>query len=366
MLKDSDLKELLQFTPGAPVLSIYLNLDPSLGNAEAQKLHLRSLLKPVNRPADVAAVEHYISREFDWSGRSIVIFSCAEKDFLRAYPLAVPVMDMVRVSDRPVVKPLANLWDNYSGYGVALVDKQGVRLFFFHMGELSEQEGMLGEEVKHVKRGGASTFPGRLGGTAGRTRHEPEKVERNMKDAVEFAVNFFEQKHVRRILIGGTDENVAAWRALLPRHLQSLVMGEFSMPMTASQGEVLSRALKLGMEAEVEHEARQVNEIIDLAAKGGAGVIGLEKTLEAIQRELVRRLVVLPNFRSRGFICDSCGRLTVHPTETCPTCGEKLAPTTDVVEYAVSGALRNGADVQVVHDNPALEKAGGIGALLRF
>jgi peptide subunit release factor 1 (eRF1) len=367
MLKDSDLKELLQYTPGAPVLSVYLNLDPSLGNAEVHKLRLRSLLKTVNLPEDTAAVDQFISHEFDWSGRGVVVFSCAAHGFLRAYPLAVPVLDLIRVSDRPVVKPLADLWDNYGGYGVALVDKQGARLFFFHMGELSEQEGILGQEVKHVKRGGASTFPGRRGGIAGRTRHAEELVERNLKEIAEFAARFFEEKHIRRILIGGTDENVASLRGLLPRHWQSLVMGTFTMAMTASHTEVLNKALQLGKTAELEHEARLVDEMTDLAAKGGAAVLGLEKTLEAIHRDQVKRMMILPNLRSRGFICDTCGRLTVHPAEACPACGAKLVPTSDVVEFAVSGVLRNGGDVQVVHDNnPALEKAGGIGAVLRF
>jgi peptide chain release factor subunit 1 len=366
MLKDSDLKELLQYTPGAPVLSLYLNLDPTQGNAEAHKLRLRGLLKSANLPEDMAAVEGYFAHEFDWSGRSVVVFSCAAKGFLKAFPLAMPVTDMIRVSDRPVVKPLADLWDNFGGYGVALVDKQGARLFFFHLGELSEQEGVLGQEVKHIKRGGASTFPGRRGGTAGQTRHEDELIDRNMKDSAEFAAHFFEENHVRRILIGGTDENVALLRGLLPRNWQSLVMGTFTMAMTASHTEVLTKALQLGQAAEQEHEARLVDEVINLAAKGGAAVIGLEKTLEAIQRDQVKRMVVLPGLRSRGYICDACGRLTVHPSEVCPTCGEKLQPTTDVIEFAVSGVLRNGGDVQVVHNNPALEKVGGIGALLRF
>jgi len=366
MLKDSDLKELLQYTPGAPVLSLYLNLDPTLGNAEAHKLRLRSLLKSANLPDDMAAVDQFFSQEFDWSGRSVAVFSCAANSFLRAYPLAVPVIDLIRVSDRPVVKPLADLWDNYGGYGVALVDKQGARLFFFHMGELSEQEGYLGEEVKHIKRGGASSFPGRRGGTAGQTRHAEELVDRNMKEIAEFAAHFFEENHIRRILIGGTDENVAVLRGLLPRHWQSLVMGTFTMAMTASHTDVLTKALQLGKAAELEHEARLVDEITNLSAKGGAAVVGVEKTLEAIHRDQVKRMVVLPNLRSRGYICDACGRLTVHPSETCPACGAKLGPTSDVVEFAVSGVLRNGGDVQVIHDNPALEKAGGIGALLRF
>jgi len=366
MLKDSDLKELLQFTPEAPVLSVYLNLDPAGGTAETHKLRLRNLLKAVNLPEDVARVEEYFLHEFDWTGRGVVVFSCADRKFLKSYPLALPVVDMVRVSDRPVVKPLADLWDNYGGYGVVLVDKQGARLFFFHMGELSEQEGILGEEVKHVKRGGASTFPGRRGGIAGRTRHEDELESRNMKSTADFAAHFFEEKHIRRILIGGTDENAALLRGLLPKAWQSLVVGTFTMGMTASHTEVLVKALQIGQAAETQRESRLVDEVINLSAKGGAAVVGLEKTLEAVHRDQVKRLVLMPGYRSRGYICDSCGRLTVYGEDACASCGAKPQPVTDVVEFAVSDVLRRGGEVDVVHENPALEKAGGIGALLRF
>ena len=54
-----------------------------------------------------------------------------------------------------------------------------------------------------------------------------EVVDRNMKDSVDFAVHFFEENRVRRVMIGGTDENVSLFRSLLPKSWQSLVMNSF-------------------------------------------------------------------------------------------------------------------------------------------
>jgi len=259
MFSDNDLRELLEFKSSEPVLSLYLNTDLTEENADAYRLRLRNMLKAINLPEDVSAVEQYVNHQFDWSGRALAAFSCASQGFFRAYPLAVPVQNTIRVSDRPSVKPLADLLDTYGGYGVALVDKQGARLFFFHLGELHEQEGVLGELVKHTKRGGASSFPGRQGGVAGRTNRMEEKIERNLKDAAEFATHFFEENHVRRVLIGGTDENVASFRSLLPKAWQSLVMGTFAMSMTASHADVLSKALQIGKEAEHQREHRDLS-----------------------------------------------------------------------------------------------------------
>ena len=84
----------------------------------------------------------------------MVVFSCSPDKFFRAYSLAIPVRNQVIISNQPHVKPLASLLDYYGGYGVALVDKQGARLFSFHLGELKEQEGILGESIRHTKHGG--------------------------------------------------------------------------------------------------------------------------------------------------------------------------------------------------------------------
>ncbi len=366
MLSESDLRELLDFTSSSPVLSVYLNTDPSEGNADAYRLRLRTMLKDILLPQDVSAVEHYFTHQYNWSGRGVAVFSCHADGFFRAYPLAVPVRNMVYVGDRPAVKPLANLFDTYGGYGVALVDKQGARAFYFHLGELREQEGVLGEAVKHTKRGGASSYPGRMGGVAGRTRYAEELVERNMKDSVEFITRFFEENKVRRVLICGTDENINMFRNMLPKAWQSLVVGSFPMSMTATHTEVLNKALEVGREAELRREARLVEDLITLSAKGGNAVTGLEATLKAISQGRVQILIFLDGFRKRGFFCKEHGILTLSRDDPDVACGDELEVVYDVVELAVNQVLRTGGNIEVISASPDLEKAGNIGAMLRY
>ncbi len=367
MFTDNDLRELLEFVSPDPILSLYLNTDPAQGNADAYRLRLRAMLKEINLARDVTAVEDYFSREYGWTGKSVAVFSCAAQSFFRAYPLAVPVRNLLHVSDRPSVKPLADLLDNYGGYGVVLVDKQGARLFFFHLGELREQEGMMGEAVKHIKRGGASSFPGRRGGMAGRTNFEEEKIERNMKDAADFAIRFFEANHVRRILIGGTEDNIHLFRGLLPKAWQSLVMGTFAMAMTASHSEVLSKALQLGLEAERQREQRLVEELVTLAAKGSAAVVGLSDTLAAINQGRVKTLTFVEGLQKEGYLCPSCGALSANVEDPCTHCGlARMERTLDVVDLAVHAVMHNGGEVATAPLSPAFEKVGSIGALLRF
>lgn len=366
MLTDRDLQELLSYKADTPVLSVYLNTDLSQGNAEVHKLYLRSMLREIDLHEDVEAVNRYFDHEHNWSGRSVVVFSCAAQKYLRAFSLAVPVRSRVRVGEQPHVKPLADLLDSYGGYGVVLVDKQGARLFHFHLGELREQEGILGESVRRTKRGGGSQAAGRRGGTAGQTAYVEEVTERNIKEAVGFAIHFFTENSVRRILIGGTEDTVAMFRNLLPKSWQSLVVGTFSIGMTASHNEVLDRAMQVGLQAERSREARLVDVLMTNAAKGRGGVINLDDTFGAIREGRVQTLVIREGYRTPGTRCKSCGYLSAVELEYCPFCGGECEVIRDAVELAVHQVMRAGGDVEVLHADQAVGSFNQIGALLRY
>ncbi len=366
MLEDRDLQDLLHYQPGQPVLSAYLNTDPTEGNADAYKLRLRNMLRDVQMSEDVETIMRYIEHEHDWTGRSVAIFSCAPQKFLKAYSLAVPIRSRVRTSDRPFVKPLADLFDSYGGYGVVLVDKQGARLFYFHLGELREQDGIVGESVRHTKRGGGSQAAGRRGGVAGQTDYVEEVTERNIKDAVGFATRFFSENNVRRIVIGGTDENVALFRGQLPKVWQSLVIGSFPMSMTASHNEVLERTMKIGEEAEVRREAHLAETVVTNAAKGRGGVIGLEDTLSAVREGRVLSLLIRDGYRAAGYRCKSCGHLSSLPMGSCPFCEAETEEIPDVVEIAVRQVMQSGGEIEVLRGDHAVKGFSEIGALLRY
>lgn len=367
MIYEQEVHELIEYRPGYPVLSVYLNLDPARGNLESNKLRLRQMIKEYEAdvPEDIEQIERFIEHEFDWSGRSLVIFSCAADDTFRHYSFPIAIRSRARLFNRPYVKPLAALLDNYGHYGVALVDRQGARLFHFHLGQLQEQEGVMGEEVRHTKSGG-SQAAGSRGGVAGQTRHVEGIAERNLKESAQFAARFFEEHKVRRVLLGGTDENLAQFVDHLPKRWQSLVMGTFPINMTASPDLVLEKALEVAAQSEASREQKLVEGIITAAAKGAEGTIGLDDTLGAIHAGNVQTLVMADGFRAAGFRCQGCGFLSAQAAGKCPFCGSPLEEIEDAVELAVRQVMSTGGEVEVIEHNDQLEQAGNIGALLRY
>jgi peptide subunit release factor 1 (eRF1) len=187
-----------------------------------------------------------------------------------------------------------------------------------------------------------------------------------MKDSVEFAMHFFEDNHVRRILVGGTDENVKLFCSLLPKAWQSLVMGTFHMSMTASLNEVRTRALELGMQAEAERETRLIDRLTNQAAKGSGAVVGLEGTLDSINQGRVQTLLISEGFRKNAFRCKATGQLTTKPEDVCG--GEHdIEKIYDVVDLAVNQVMHSGGEVEVIiAKKEALDAVGSIGAILRY
>ncbi len=374
MIRQEDLQELLDFeVEEGEVVSVYLDVDPAQQTSEVIKLQARALMKEGNCPdQDTETIEQYLDFSYDWSKPGLAIFSCADQDFFRAFPAAVSFRNRIRLGRKPYVKPLAHLLDHYAYYGVVVVDRVGARFFEYHLGELQDTAGTMGEDIRKQKLGGGSS---RGGGTSSATgqrggqggRHEEEAVLRNLRDAAAAAQQFFASKPIRRLFLGGTAETVAQFRDYLPKQLQSRIAGSFPIDMTAGEHEVRERSLELLHQANAEREQKLIQTMVTTAAKGGNAVTGLSDTLRTVSEGRVQTLIISDGFRSPGYVHEATNYLTVYENNSVPFGdGDKLMKVEDIVDAAVSRTMAQGGYVEIVSDNPDLEKAGRIGALLRY
>ncbi|HSN73507.1 MAG TPA: Vms1/Ankzf1 family peptidyl-tRNA hydrolase [Anaerolineae bacterium] len=366
MIDQATLHELVGFQStqkNAATLSLYLDVDPRHRTTDEYRLALRHLLTAVDGQAskeDCARVERYIEKEYDRQSRSLVCFSCAAEDFWHAIPLAAPVEDMVFAGLRPYVKPLSDILDTYTRYGVVLLDREGGHLFMFHLGTLEGVSGVAGEDIKRHKQGGwaAARFQ----------RREDEAAYRNLKEVVEMTSEFVRSGDVRRLILGGTDETVAQFAAMLPKGVQQLVVGAINADVTAGPAEVGEKSLALIREVAAARKAKLVDQLITTAAKGGPAALGLANTLLAVDARRARHLVLDDGFAAPALRCDHCGYVGVEPAEddACPLCETPLRVLPDAADSLVRWAIEQDIDVTFVSDNADLQQAGAIGALLRY
>lgn len=363
MMQEHDLHELAELvSEEAPILSLYLNMERHSRSPETFKLTLRGLLAQGATldaaAADIERCERFFEHEYDRQGRGVACFSCQARKFWRAYPLLVPVQNMVFVGRRPFIKPLSDLWDNYDRFAVLMADREGARAFVYHLGALVDTAGTLGAEVKRHKQGGWAAQK--------LQRHEDQEARQNLKEAAEWANAYLAGHKVTRVVLSGTDANLAELRSQLPRALLDKVVGQVTLDMSATPAEVWERGFEVAQAAQREAEEALLEEVITQAHKGGGAVIGLADTLTAAQQGRIHQLLLDPELHVAGLQCTNCHAVILETQSACPYCGGTLAPTADAVNLVVHQSLEAGVKVSALASSERLAEVGGIAAVLRY
>jgi peptide subunit release factor 1 (eRF1) len=186
-----------------------------------------------------------------------------------------------------------------------------------------------------------------------------------MREAAGAAAQFFANKPIRRLFLGGTSENVAQFRELLSKQLQSTVAGIFSIDMTAGEHEVREQSLILLKQANSDRERKLVQTLITTNAKGGSATVGLDDTLQAVSDKRVQTLVISDGLRIPGYVLDQAGFVVANLARS-PLSDTELLEVPDVIDSAVAYTMIQGGHVEVIADDPDLEAVGRIGAILRY
>jgi hypothetical protein len=343
-----------------PVLSVFLNVDPKQRTVDEYRLALRNMISGAEKAsaADIQRVQNFVEMGYNRQGCGLIMFSCAAADFWWAQSVQPPIADKCFVSFRPYIRPLAMLLDTYERYGVIQVDQSGARLYLFHMGVLEAAEGHLGEEVKLHRAGGWSAP--RL------QRRELEQARQNLQAAAELAETFYREADTRRLILTGTDKNVARFKELLSHRLRAMVVGHFNADMNASPAELRDKALTVAKRAESAAAADLADSVITTARKGGNAVLGLAETLTAVQSSRAQQVVVLADFTQPAYRFVDSGFILLEINEASELASGRIQSLPDAVDSVIRRALAQGIGVTIVDAHPSLAEAGKIGALTRY
>jgi peptide chain release factor subunit 1 len=361
MLTDQEIRSLVEFeSPDAPVLSVYLNVDPRQRSADAYRLALRNLLDDAENasPEDRERVYNFVEMGYNWQGRGLAMYSCAAKDFWWARAFPVPVQDFGFVSFRPYVRQLASLQDKFERYGVIHIDSEGARLYLFDMGVLQAADGYMGREVKLHRAGGWAS--------ARYQRHEKGQAIQNLQDAAEMAEEFYRGAGTRRLILAGTDKNVAQFKELLSNRLRSMVVGSFAVQANASPSEISERALELMQRAEEADDRAVADHIISLSGQGGNAVLGLANTLTAVQEMRAERIAVIGDFAQPAYRFVDNGLIVLEISEDGDLGSGRIQPLPDAVESVIRRSMAQGIGVTILDEHKGLKERGSIGALTRY
>ncbi len=353
-------------------ISCYLNVDP-VENARGDYLiHFKNMLKKASENLakdirkqimpDIKKIDSYIvanKRDFK---KGLAIISSAAADFWWESHFSTGFRNEVVVDKLPYIKPLLNMIDTFRRYAVMIIDKESARLFAVHLGEIKEYREIYTDNVpgKHKKGGWFSLAERSF------ERHIDYHVELHIKDVIKQLERLLESGDITRLVIGGTEEAMSMAKSLFPRHISGKIIGTFSVTMSAPGNEVLFRVTPV-IEA---YERKEKEETIELlmtkTMKNENAVLGIDNVLSALQEGRVMKLLFVKDYKTHGFSCARCGFLTSQMAAECPYCKKPMQKVDYMIDLAAQKAIEQGAAFEVVHDNKQFEKAGAIGAFLRY
>lgn len=307
-------------------------------------------------------VEGLVRQRYDAEANGVALFACSAQGIFLTYPSAVPFENRFFVSRGPTLKPLIYLSAQYRSTLAVMVDTDSARLF-----EISF-EGVRAESTIE------SYVPGRhdQGGWAQMRyqRHIKDHMDRHHKEVAEQLVTLFDSGTWKNVVLIGQDRIVANFKAFLPERVRQHIADTFPMDFSEERSKVLKKLFERLLEKERAEVQKEVQGLKERGVKAGSAVLGLNGTLEAINRGQVHTLYVLNDFSLRGGRCRHCGSLILLPiraglSPSCPLCvGE--TETVDLGEEITKAVLRQDGEVKPVEESPVLKEYDGVGASLRF
>lgn len=361
MLSEQEIRTLAEFeSHDTPVLSLYLNLSPQRRAADATRTALNSLLAHADgaAPQDVERIRTFVEMGYNWQGQGLALFSCAAKGFWFERSFQVPVEDQSFVSFRPNIRQIADLLDKYQRYGVIHVDASGGKLFRFSLGILEDADGYLGD-IPSIEREGAWS-------TSNYRRFKKGHIAGNMQELAEMAEEFYRIAPTRHLILAGTDKNVALFKGLLSKRLRDMVVGEIPAKANAAPLTIREKAVEIMQHAAEADQLAVADEIVQRANRNERAVVGLTPTLTAVQENRAEHVAVIGAYAQPAYRFTDSGLIVLEVTEEGELGSGRIQALPDAVESVLRRALVQGIGVTILDEHSKLNKAGKIGALLRW
>ena len=364
---------------GAPVLSLFLPLDPTqTSTAPARQSAVDSLLHDARKTVEDGALDHdartslraaldELRGELDvdslpaQGARGLAVFvrsdGASARELLK---LPQPVEARSVLAEAPHVEPLL-AFATRERWCVALVDRSTATFF------LGDEDGL--QRTGHFDDDVASQA--RVGGMSTRTAMNEQDGEvgghlRHVAEALEVAAD--RRDLFDRLLVACQAPLRGQLESALAQPVRDRFAGWLDLDLSAAQsdGDVHAAALPAVQAGNRERARKVLDELGDaLGTPGGHGVGGLGAVLAALNERKVSVLLVSHDLQAPGLRDPASGWLGVEG-QTPPVDRSRLEEVPDVLPAALALAFEQAADVLAPGADPRLSEHEGIAAITRF
>jgi peptide chain release factor subunit 1 len=378
MITREEIRELAEFQcekESQCALSFYFQPQkPHSKSHREESILAKDLVRNAQREAETEGKKNGtradLQRILDLAGslhgnqtRAKAVFACSAHNFWREFDLPPRLSGtQLFVNRRFRLKPLAALLGAERLLWIALVDSHRARFLELRLDELTERESLF---HSLPRRGRSDGYAGYDAGHAERSVHED--VMHHFKNVSGHLKEHSEKGSFESLIIGCHESNWPEFETHLHPYVRQRLLGHFSADVgTISEDEIRQRAGKILEEFHGRRRRELVQEVLDEAKSDRRGVTGLRRVLRSLEMGEVQTLLLSENYSTRAVECTSCGHLDAHMVRYCPLCGRSTRELEDVCDAIIPAAIRRDVELIYVKDEPELDMAGNIAALLRF
>lgn len=358
-----------------PILSVFLNLDPSSRpHPPAREAAINSVLHDARHAVEDRGLEHdslmrlrsvleELQQRLSPTGlqdgvRGLAAFGPTPDGGVEVLRLPAPVVDQVVLDAAPHIEPLVP-FAAAERWCVALLDRSRAT---FYLGDEHgiRQTGEFDDDVQ-----------GQTSGNALNERRYEESVEQEVGHHLDRAARalhtaFEHRKLFDRLVLGGQAPLRRAFEERLHPDVKKRLAGWVDVDLSAAGvADVQAAAGDLMGRRRREREGEALDRLQQgVGVAGGHGAHGTEDVLRALNEQRVQVLLLASKWHPSGTWDPATGMLATGDGESVAD-GLPLAPADDLAEMAIAKAYEQGAEVLVV-DDPRLASLGGVGAITRF
>jgi hypothetical protein len=358
-----------------PFLSVYLDTKSDApGKRDEVRIFLKNSIRDAGTVIDGRAERESFERDAErilrfvdeelhrtHTGDGQAVFACGGEDVFEVIPSQRPFQSQFLVSNRPLIRQIAVLMDDYEPVAACVIDRQSARIFEITTGEVLER----GLKSDVPREGGNASFHG--WGDLKYQRDVRGHIEHHFRDVAYQLTRLVEDGGYRRIVLLGQEPVLQNFRRALPKRVDERVIATGPADMRAPRDRIVAHVRDVVSLEEKRQERELIGLIRDQALSGNLGVFGLEATLNALRKGQVYKLAIdADDLKAHGWRCHGCHALATHlKKDACPYCGGATDPV-ELGDEIVKDAVAQGAEIETVQQSAELARMGKLGALLRF
>ena len=377
--KVSSLEAVLNYVPaGKLVASIYLMVDGSRVIKKDYQTRLNSMIAAAreNIEADtnldrsrkrevfdtLEKVKAYINDKFRAdSTRTVAIFSSSD-GLWEEFRIPIIMRSKIIVDPKPYTQNIRSLISNSKRYGVLLLNREKAQIYSIYLGEINQYlAAFISDVPSKVNFRSQAAF--REKKILGRLE---EKLHHFFKQVNDKAMELFKEKKFDYLILAGRREIIPKFTNYLHSYLQSNCIGSIDAEPDSNISLIEKKAREVIDGFEIKSKNDLVDRLIEEYNPNGMGVLGIDAAVKYLLIEQIRTLIYDRQFTHEGYVCDTCGYITIEKKEKCPYCKGDLVFYSDIVDEIVEVALGQGCEIVDIEENKKLVKAGSIGAVLRY